>query len=33
LLIDRHPDIVRKALAEMRADAAKNREDDLALAI
>jgi putative transcriptional regulator len=33
LLIDRHPDIVRNALAEMRADAAREREDDLALAV
>jgi hypothetical protein len=33
LLIDRHPEVVRKALAEMRADAVKNREEDLALAI
>jgi putative transcriptional regulator len=33
LLIDRCPDVVRKALAELRADVANEHEDDLAMAI
>jgi putative transcriptional regulator len=33
LLIDRRPDVVRKILAELRAEAAREREEELALAI
>jgi putative transcriptional regulator len=33
LLIDHQPEIIRRALAEVRAEAAKDRESDLALAI
>jgi putative transcriptional regulator len=33
LLIDRRPEIVRKMLAEMRAETAREREDELALAM
>jgi putative transcriptional regulator len=33
LLIDRQPDVIRRALAELRADAAKDRESEFARAI
>ena len=33
LLIDRRPEIVRKILAEMRAEAARQRENELELAV
>ena len=33
LLIDRRPEVVRKMLAEMRAEVAREREDDLAFAM